>query len=178
MPLTSYTYRCTPILQPVWPSQKLTLQYRLHETASTSLGSNPHSFTSSSPHSLTSSLFSHSYTHRYLLLSRAFNTWRLFVAITKQVQTILISAPVHFHSCSHPCTLLHPHTPHIPHIPHIPHTTPTHPHTLTPLTLGMRLCLDVTHAKKSVLPINLSAYLVVWLNYPPNMKMIFVLGGG
>ena len=84
----------------------------------TANGINPHSLTFSSPHRLISALNSHSYTHRYLLLSRAFNTWRLFVAISKQVQTILVPAPVHFHSCSHPCTLPHPHTPHL--------------HTLTP----------------------------------------------
>ena len=89
----------------------------------TAHGINPHSLTftpSPFPPLTLSPLHSppHSYTHRYLLLSRAFNTWRLFVAITKQVQTILVPAPVHFHSCSHPCTLPHTHTP--------------HPHTLTP----------------------------------------------
>ena len=76
----------------------------------TANGINPHSLTFSSPHRLTSALFPHSCTHRYLLLSRAFNTWRLFVAISKQVQTILVPAAVHFHSCSHPCTLPHTHT--------------------------------------------------------------------
>ena len=82
---------------------------------------------------------------------------------------------IHVHTLAHFFTL----TPLTSLTSLTPHTlTPSHPHTLTPLTLGMRLCLHVTHAKKSVLPINLSAYLVVWLNYPPNMKMIFVLGGG
>ena len=97
----------------------------------TAHGINPHSltFTPSPPHLFTLPSLPHlllpspphSCTHRYLLLSRAFNTWRLFVAISKQVQTILVSAPdisIHAHTLAHFLTL-----------------TPSHPHlTLTPLT--------------------------------------------
>ena len=110
----------------------------------------------SSPHPLTSSLFPHSLTFSPHLLTpiltgtcyspeRSTHGDCLWPSQNRYKPSWCLPQYIFIHAHTLTHVLPHPHTP--------------HPHTLTLLTLGTRLCLHVTRAKKSVL--NLSIYLLI-----------------